>query len=76
MGPIYLDHSATTPIHPEVLAALGMDEALAVGTLRFNMGRDNTRDEILRTVSTLKKLVNRQRVLAELEDGIGGRGCR
>lgn len=59
-----------------VLAALGMEEALAVGTLRFSMGRDNTRDEILRTASILKKLVNRQRVLAELEDGIGGRGCR
>ena len=59
-----------------MLAALGMEEALAMGTLRFSVGRDNTRDEILRTASILKKLVNRQRVLAELEDGIGGRGCR
>jgi cysteine desulfurase len=59
-----------------VLAALGMEEALAVGTIRFSMGRDNTRDEILRTASILMKLVNRQQVLAELEDGIGGRGCR
>jgi cysteine desulfurase len=59
-----------------VLAALGMEEALAVGTLRFSMGRDNTREEILRAAPILKKLVNRQRVLAELEEGIGGRGCR
>lgn|GEM_PF-4386829 len=49
---------------------------MAVGTLRFSIGRDNIREEILRTASILKKLVNRQRVLAEQEDGIGGRGCR
>jgi cysteine desulfurase len=56
-----------------VLAALGMEEALAVGTLRFSMGRDNTTEEILRTLSILKKLANRHRVLVELEKGIGGR---
>jgi cysteine desulfurase len=59
-----------------VLSALGMEEALAVGTLRFSMGRDNTPEEILHTASILKKLVNRHRVLAELEESIGGRGCR
>jgi cysteine desulfurase len=59
-----------------VLAALGMEEALAVGTLRVSMGRDNNPEEILLTASILKKLVNRHRVLAERADGIGGRGCR
>jgi cysteine desulfurase len=59
-----------------VLAALGMEEALAVGTLRFSMGRDNSPEEILHTAAILKKLVNRHRVMTELEEGIGGRGCR
>lgn len=59
-----------------VLAALGMEEALAVGTLRFSVGRDNSREEILLAASILKKLMNRHRVLAELEGGIAGRGCR
>ena len=45
-----------------VLAALGMEEAWAVGTLRFSMGRDNTREEILHAASILKKLVNRHRM--------------
>jgi cysteine sulfinate desulfinase/cysteine desulfurase-like protein len=53
-----------------------MEEALAVGTLRFSMGRDNTEDEILRAAAIVKKLVNRRQVPAELEEGIGGRGCR
>jgi cysteine desulfurase len=45
-----------------VLAALGMEEALAVGTLRFSMGRDNTPAEVLQAASLLKKLVNRRRM--------------
>ena len=127
MEPIYLDHSATTPIHPEVLAAmmsffanhfgnpssihregrlareldlrgiavsaclacaagstkishvlaaLGIPEALAVGTVRFSLGRDNTEEEIGRAVSILKALVEKRRILAELEGSVGGRGCR
>lgn len=44
-----------------VLAALGMEEALAVGTLRFSMGRANSREEILHAAATLGKLVNRRR---------------
>jgi cysteine desulfurase len=54
--------AGSTHISP-VLAALGMEEALAVGTLRFSMGRDNTPEEILQASSILKKLVNRQREL-------------
>lgn len=46
-----------------VLNALGMEEALAVGTLRFSMGRTNTPDQILHVASLMKKLVNRRRVL-------------
>jgi len=38
MEPIYLDLSATPPIHPEVPAA---------GTLRFGVRRDNAQLEIL-----------------------------
>ncbi len=53
--------AGSTRISP-VLAALGMEEAWAVGTLRFSMGRDNTREEILHTASILKKLVNRHRM--------------
>jgi len=67
MKPIYLDHSATTPVHPE---------ALAVGTVRFSLGRDNTEEEIRRAVSILKALVEKRRILAELEGSVGGRGCR
>jgi cysteine desulfurase len=44
-----------------VLTALGMEEALAVGTLRFSVGRDNSPEEILLAASILKKLVNRHR---------------
>ena len=58
-----------------VLAALGMEEAWAVGTLRFSMGRDNTPEEICRAAGILKKLVNRHRLL-ELGKGIGARGRR
>ena len=45
-----------------VLNALGMDETLAVGTLRFSMGRVNTPEQILHVASLVKKLVNRRRV--------------
>jgi cysteine desulfurase len=54
--------AGSTRLSP-VLAALGMEEALAVGTLRFSMGRDNTPEEIREASSILKKLVNRQRDL-------------
>ena len=46
MNLIYLDHSATTPVHAEVLAALGIPKILAVGTVRFSLGRGNTEEEI------------------------------
>ena len=59
-----------------VLAALGMPEALAVGTVRFSLGRDNTEEEIGRAVSILKALVEKRRILAELEGSVRGRGCR
>jgi cysteine desulfurase len=59
-----------------VLAALGMPEALAVGTVRFSLGRDNTEEEIGQVVSILKALVEKRRILAELEGSVGGRGCR
>ena len=59
-----------------VLAALGMPEALAVGTVRFSLGRNNTEEEIRRAVSILKALVEKRLILAELEGSVGGRGCR
>ena len=51
-------------------------EALAIGTVRFSLGRDNTEEEIGRAVSILKALVEKRRILAELEGSVGGRGCR
>jgi cysteine desulfurase len=59
-----------------VLTALGLPEEAAFGTIRFSLGRDNTEEEIGRTVSVLKALVGKRRVPAELEGGIGTRGCR
>jgi cysteine desulfurase len=59
-----------------VLKALGMPEALAVGAVRFSLGRDNTEEEIGRAVSIMKALVEKRRVLSELEGSVGGRGCR
>ena len=59
--------AGSTNISP-VLAALGMEEALAVGTLRFSMGRGNTPDEILRTAALLGKLVRRHRGLPQASD--------
>lgn len=67
--------SGTTEIS-HVLTALGLPEELAGGTLRFSLGRDNSEEEIGRTVSVLKALVEKRRVLAELEGGLGSRGCR
>lgn len=43
-----------------VLAALGLAGDQAAGTVRFSLGRDNTEEEICRTVSILKPLVSKR----------------
>jgi cysteine sulfinate desulfinase/cysteine desulfurase-like protein len=56
--------------------AYRITKELAVGTVRFSLGRNNTEEEIGRTVSILNALVEKRRILAELEGSVGGRGCR
>jgi cysteine sulfinate desulfinase/cysteine desulfurase-like protein len=56
--------------------AYRITKELVVGTVRFSLGRDNTEEEIERTGSILKALVEKRRILAELEGSVEGRGCR
>ena len=42
---------------PHVLTAMGLTPEMALATLRFSVGRDNTQDEIDRVVATLTDLV-------------------
>lgn len=46
-----------------VLKALGLPKDLANSAIRFSLGRDNTEEDIDRTVEALKEIVNRLRVL-------------
>ncbi|MGO8676885.1 MAG: hypothetical protein ACLQVX_13560 [Limisphaerales bacterium] len=39
---IYLDNSATTPLDPRVVQAMGFDRLRARGSLRVTLGRFNT----------------------------------
>ncbi len=46
---------------PHVLLAMGVSPALALGSIRFSVGRDNTRDEIEETIGRVAELVTEMR---------------
>jgi cysteine desulfurase len=49
-----------------VIRALGVDDELARGSIRFSFGKDNTEDEIEYVVEVLVKAVERLRALSPL----------
>ncbi len=50
-----------SPVPSHVLAAMGIDGALAAGTVRFSLGRHTTPDQIDRVVGALPGIVERLR---------------
>ncbi len=50
--------------HSHVLQAMGVDPISAQGSLRFSLGRDNTLEEILKTVEVLVPVVERLRAIS------------
>jgi cysteine desulfurase len=55
---------STEPSH--VLLALGIDQKAAQGSLRLTVGRENTAEEIRRTVDVLDRVVRRVRSVAPM----------
>ena len=49
-----------------VLLAMGVDEALAHGSIRFTFGKHNTMEEVNYTVDKLKEIVARLRAMSPL----------
>lgn len=49
--------TAATPSH--VLTAMGLPLPMALGTVRFSLGWENTEDEIVRTVAALEQITKR-----------------
>ncbi|MBS3764330.1 MAG: aminotransferase class V-fold PLP-dependent enzyme, partial [Planctomycetes bacterium] len=49
-----------------VLTAMGLDPAVAHGSLRFSLGRDNTEEEIDRVIEALPRIVQRLRDMSPL----------
>jgi cysteine desulfurase len=61
--------SACTSAHPEpshVLRALGIGEELAHGSLRFGLGRFNTREDVEYTIEEVVRVVKHLRALSPL----------
>ena len=46
---------------PHVLLAMGVPPSLALASIRFSLGRDNTSDEVERTIETVTRLVTEMR---------------
>jgi cysteine desulfurase len=49
-----------------VMLAMGMDAALAQGSLLFSLGKDNTREDVDRVIQTLPPIVQRLRDMSPL----------
>ena len=58
-----------------VLSAMGIPPERARGTIRFSLGRDNTRRQIEKAAHAFVHVVERLKVLSELEDSLGTRRC-
>jgi len=58
-----------------VILALGIPRDIARGTVRISLGRDNTLEEVINTSEVLREVVEKLRMMAELEESFGRRGC-
>ncbi len=58
-----------------VILALGIPRDRAGGTVRISLGRDNTLEEVSNTSEALNETVEKLRMMAELEESFGRRGC-
>ena len=59
-----------------VLEAMQIPKDVAMGTVRFSLGRGNTETQIDHVAHVLPEIVEKLRALAELEASVGMRGCR
>jgi cysteine desulfurase len=59
-----------------VLEAMKIPKDVAMGTVRFSLGKRNTEAQIDRAAGVLPDIVNKLRGMAELEASVGMRGCR
>lgn len=55
--------TAGIPQASHVLLAMGIDDATARGAVRFSLGRDNTADDVDRTLALLPGIVDRARMV-------------
>jgi cysteine desulfurase len=58
-----------------VISALGIPRNIGKGSIRLSLGRGNTMMEIDHAVESLKEVVHKLRVMAELEKSLGRGGC-
>jgi cysteine desulfurase len=59
-----------------VLEAMQIPKDVAMGTVRFSLGKGNTEAQIDHVAAILPDIVHKLRGLAELEASVGMRGCR
>jgi cysteine desulfurase len=59
-----------------VLEAMQTPKDVAMGTVRFSLGKGNTEAQIDHAAHVLPEIVNKLRGMAELEASVGVRGCR
>jgi cysteine desulfurase len=59
-----------------VLEAMQIPKDVAMGTVRFSLGKGNTETQIDHAAHVLPEIVNKLRSMAELEASVGMRGCR
>jgi len=59
-----------------VLEAVQIPKDIAMGTVRFSLGKGNTEAQIDHVAQVLPEIINKLRSLAELEASMGTRGCR
>jgi cysteine sulfinate desulfinase/cysteine desulfurase-like protein len=62
---IYLDHNATTPVAPEVLAG-----PRALAAVRLSLGYDSTAEEIDAAVAALRAAAAQRWTSAAAQDGL------
>ncbi len=58
-----------------VISAMGIPPEQARGTVRFSLGRDNTREHIEKVAHAFVQVIERLKTLSELEDSLGKRRC-
>ena len=59
-----------------VLEVMQIPKDVAMGTVRFSLGKGNTEAQIDHAAGVLPEIINKLRGMAELEASVGMRGCR